>query len=129
MATTTKELVLGAGVDCNALIKDALSPADFPKEVTLENCVDFTVTVGGVGLKPCFDAGKAKTVTINSFDEMQRLASDCHAVGEINAKSELVKVSFSIDEPVVDEGTDPPIDPPITTGKQKKTTAPEPASE
>ena len=113
MASTIKQLSLGAGVDCNALIAESLSPSDFPKEITIENCVDFSLNVGGVPLKPCFDAGKTKTVTVNSIDEMQRLASDCHAVGEINAKPELVKISFSVDEPV-------------TTGKQK-TTAPETA--
>ena len=116
MAATTetpKELLFGAGVDCNALIAEHLSPSDFPKEFTLENCVDFSLNVGGVPLKPCFDAGKSKTVTVNSIDEMQRLASDCHAVGEINAKPELVKVSFSVDNTVA-------------TGKQK-TTAPETA--
>ena len=117
MAATTetiKTLSLGAGINCNELIAESLIPSDFPKEFTLENCVDFAIHVGGVGLKPCFDAGNTKSVTVNSFDEMQRLASDCHAVGEINAKPELVKVSFSVDEPVA--------------GKQK-TAASKPASE
>jgi len=118
MATTTKEFSLGAGVDCNALIAEASTPSDFPAQVTLENCVDFAVHVGGVRLAPCFDAGKTKTVEVKTFDEMQRLASDCHAVGEINSKPELVKVSFSIftiDEPVA--------------GKQKTTAASKTASE
>lgn len=115
MAATTKALSLGAGVDCNALIAESFDSNDFPKEVTLENGVDFAIHVGGVRLAPCFDAGKTKTVEVKTFDEMQRLASDCHAIGEINAKPELVKVSFSVDEPV--------------PSKQKKTAAPEPASE
>lgn len=137
MAATTetiKTLSLGAGVDCNKLIAESLSPADFPKQVTIENCVDYWVYAGGISLNPCHDeTNKTKTVEVKTFDEMQRLASDIHAVGNIRNKPELVKISFSVAEPVVDEGTDPPIDPPIeppiTTGKQKKTTAPEPASE
>lgn len=115
MAATIKTLSFGAGVDCNALIADSFVPSDFPKEITLENGVDFAVNVGGVHLAPCFDAKKSKTVTVNSFDEMQRLASDCHAVGEINSKPELVTVSFIVDEPVA--------------GKQKTTAATKPASE
>jgi hypothetical protein len=118
MAATTetiKTLVLGHAVACNALIAESLSPADFPKEVTIENCVDYWVHAGGISLEPCTSAGKTKVVTVKTFDEMQRLASDFHAVGNIRNKPELVKVSFAIDEPVV------------TT--KKKTTAPDPASE
>lgn len=118
---TTKTLVFGAGVDCNALIADNLGPADFPKKITLENNVDFAVHVGGIRLAPCYDDAKTKTVEIKTYDELQRLASDAHAVGEINAKPELVTISFVVGET--------PVETSVTTSKQKKTTAPESASE
>jgi hypothetical protein len=129
MAATTetiKTLSLGTGVDCNKLIADNLSPADFPKQITVENCVDYFIFAGGVKFYPCHDeANKTRTIEVKTFDEMQRLASDFHAVGNIRNKPELVKISFSVEEPVVDEN----IEPPVTTGKQKTTAAPKTASE
>lgn len=102
-----------SGVDCNDLVSKNLTDSDFPLEIEVTSCVGFKTHITGIGfLGESHSDTAVKKLTVKSIDDMQRLASDIESIASVNKRAVLVKVSFSIQDAVVDPVTE---NDPVTT--------------